>query len=293
MTRIDNLDSTAAGEVDERQDGGIDTVTFPICVACGTQYSAPRADCPVCEDDRQYVPPGGQRWSDLAEFRGSPWTARVEEQGPRLLGVGSDSTVGIGQRALLVKAESGNILWDCVSFLNDDLITRLMGHGGITAIAISHPHYYTTMVEWAHAFDVPVFLHAADRQWVGRPDPRLEFWDGPKLELADGLTLHNAGVHFTGGTVLHWQDAGQPGGALLTGDIIQVIPDRTHVGFMYSYPNLIPERPHVVAAAARMLKPLTYEALHGAWWDSTIPSRADSIVQASARRYADFTNPQR
>jgi hypothetical protein len=254
------------------------------------QYSAPRPDCPVCEDQRQYVPSAGQQWTDLAALRGSTATARVEEQGTRVVGLGSDSTVGIGQRALLVKAESGNILWDCVSFLDDELIAQAEGHGGISAIAISHPHYYTTMVEWAREFDAPVLLHAADREWVGRPDSSLEFWDGRALELAAGLTLYNAGVHFAGGTVLHWQDAEQPDGALLTGDIVQVIPDRTHVAFMYSYPNLIPERPHIVAAAARMLEPLEYETLHGAWWDSTIPAGASRIVQESAQRYAEFTS---
>ena len=44
--------------------------------------------------------------------------------------------------------------------------------GGIAAIAISHPHYYSSMAEWAEAVDAPIYLHAADREWVLRPsDP--------------------------------------------------------------------------------------------------------------------------
>jgi hypothetical protein len=40
-----------------------------ICTACGTQYTpssvAPR-ECPICEEERQYVPPRGQTWTTLA-----------------------------------------------------------------------------------------------------------------------------------------------------------------------------------------------------------------------------------
>ena len=37
--------------------------------------------------------------------------------------------------------------------------------GGLKGIAISHPHYYTTMVDWSRAFgDIPVHLHEADKQ---------------------------------------------------------------------------------------------------------------------------------
>ena len=73
-----------------------------------------------------------------------------------------------------------------------------------------------------------------------RPDPRVEFWEGETLALGDGLTLIRCGGHFAGGTVLHWAAGAEGAGALLTGDIVQVIPDRRYVGFMYSYPNLIP-----------------------------------------------------
>ncbi len=45
--------------------------------------------------------------------------------------------------------------------------------GGIAAIAISHPHYYTTMVEWSRAFgNAPIFLHELDRKWISRSAER-------------------------------------------------------------------------------------------------------------------------
>jgi hypothetical protein len=266
------------------------TDQLPICVACGMQYAEARTNCPICDDERQYIPRGGQQWTDLETLRAGDHTGRIEKQGAGILGVGTQPSFAIGQRALLVQAESGNVLWDCVDYLDDDLVSAVNEVSGISAIAISHPHYYTTMIEWSRAFDAPIHLHENDRQWVGRPDPAVEFWSGRIKELAADLTLINLGVHFAGGTVLHWSAAEQGKGALLSGDIVQVIPDRTHVGFMYSYPNLIPERPAVVREAARMLEPVRFEAIYGAWWDAIVPSDGHEIVQRSAKRYLEYVS---
>ncbi|MFF0147672.1 hypothetical protein ATK36_4568 [Amycolatopsis sulphurea] len=263
--------------------------TEPVCLACGMQYPAPRTTCPICEDERQYVLPGGQQWTDLATLRASgDRRARIEEQGPGLLGVGSEPGFAIGQRALLVRTGSGNFLWDCAAYLDDELITRITELGGITGIAISHPHYYTTMVDWAHAFDVPIHLHEADRQWIGRPDPAIRLWSGTTFDVTDELRLINLGVHFAGGTVLHWPGGENSRGALLSGDIVQVVPDRTHVGFMYSYPNLIPERPSVVRRAAELLEPYPFDAIYGAWWDAIVRTDGHAVVQRSAKRYLAY-----
>lgn len=146
--------------------------TEPICQACGMQYAEARDNCPVCEDERQYVPAAGQQWTNLAALRASgTYTPRVEEQGPGIVGVGSNPGFAIGERALLVQAESGNFLWDCAAYLDDALVERVRALGGITGIAISHPHYYTTMVEWAHAFDAPIYLHEGDQQWIEQARP--------------------------------------------------------------------------------------------------------------------------
>jgi len=259
----------------------------PLCVTCGTQYSAPRENCPICEDERQYVPAAGQQWTSLDVMRAGEHTGRIEEQGEGVIGIGTEPNFAIGERALLVKAGSGNFLWDCVAYLDDDLVTKITDLGGITGIAISHPHYYTTMVEWAHAFDVPIYLHEKDRQWIGRPDPAIELWSGTTHDVTSDLRLINLGVHFAGGTVLHWPDGERGEGALLSGDILQVIPDRRFVGFMYSYPNLIPERPAVVRRAAEILEPYRFEAIYGAWWDKIVRTDGHEVAQRSARRYLD------
>jgi hypothetical protein len=263
-------------------------MSLPICRTCGVQYAAPRADCPICCDERQYVGWEGQQWTSLEELRDGSRKGRVEQEGPGVLGVGSDPSLAIGQRALLVQADSGNVLWDMTTYLDDDLVAQINALGGVSAIAISHPHFYGTMIEWAHAFDAPVYLHAADRQWVARPDDSVVFWEGDTHVIGDGLTLVNAGVHFEGGQVLHWRDGEEGRGALFSGDIFTVVPDRRWVGFMYSYPNLIPERPRTIRRALSLLEPYPFERVYGAWWKRIVSTDGTDAVRRSADRYLRF-----
>ncbi|MFD4192374.1 MBL fold metallo-hydrolase [Amycolatopsis thermoflava] len=261
----------------------------PICVTCGMQYASPRADCPICEDERQYVPPSGQRWTDFATLR-AEHEPLIKQEGDGITGIACTPKFGIGQRALFVETDSGNFLWDLSAYLDDTIADHITARGGITGIAISHPHYYTTCVEWARAFDVPVYLHEGDREWIGRPDERIELWSGETKQVGDDLTLVNLGVHFTGGTVLHWSGGEDGRGALLSGDIVQVIPDRRFVAFMYSYPNLIPERPSVVRRAAEILAGYRFDAIYGAWWDAVVRQDGYDVVQRSAKRYLEFVS---
>ncbi len=255
-------------------------VGLPICATCGVQYGAPRPDCPNCEDERQSVGWNGQRWTTLEELRGGR-RGRVEEEGPDVVGIGAEPSVAIGQRALLLRTPSGNVLWDMIPFIDDDLVRRVTELGGVSAIAISHPHFYGSMIEWAHAFDAPVYVHEADRRWVARPDDAVVFWSGDTHELGDGLTLVNAGVHFEGGQVLHWRDAR----ALFSGDILMVVNDRDWVSFMYSYPNLIPERPRTIRRALRLLGPYDFDRVYGAWWRKIVYTDGKNAVRRSADRY--------
>jgi len=172
-------------------------------------------------------------------------------------------------------------LWDCITLLDDATVAAVRELGGIRAIAISHPHYYSSMVEWARAFDATVLLHAGDRQWVMRPDPSIEFWTGKTKELWDGMTLINAGGHFDGGTVLHWP----AGRGLLAGDILQVAQDRRWVSFMYSYPNYIPLSAAKVDSIVAAVEPYEFERIHGAWWDRNVAAGAKNAVRRSAERY--------
>jgi hypothetical protein len=259
-----------------------------ICVTCGTQFApsaAPPASCPICDDYRQYVPPTGQAWTTLQKLRQTHRNSfrRLE---PNLMGIGSTPDFAIAQRALLVQSPAGNVLWDCISLIDDATVDLLNGLGGVSAVAISHPHFYTTMVEWSRAFGgVPIYLHAADREWVQRPDPAIEFWPGETRDIGGGRTLIRCGGHFAGGTVLHWRDGADGRGALLTGDILQVTMDRRHVSFMRSYPNLWPLSPAAVEAVVKAVEPFEYDRIYGAWWDRHIDTDARAAIERSIRRY--------
>ena len=141
----------------------------------------------------------------------------------------------IGQRALLIKTSQGNILWDCTTLLDDATKAEVDKHGGISIIAISHPHFYDTMVTWAEAFKCKVLIHQADAKWVMQTDSTakefLEFWLGNYKQLNDSVKLVRLGGHFAGSCILHC-NAGK--GFICTGDTIQVTPDKM-VSFMYRY----------------------------------------------------------
>jgi glyoxylase-like metal-dependent hydrolase (beta-lactamase superfamily II) len=247
-------------------------VMVDVCETCGAQFEQRPEVCPICDDPRQWVPEDGQRWTTREAL------AEEHEHVVRLdgafEGVGVEPAFAIGQRALMVPRGAGHLMWDCVPLVGDVEIGELSG------IAISHPHYYTGMVDWAQRFDCPVYLHADDREWITRHDRRVELWDGETLDLGDGLTLIRCGGHFAGGTVLH------AGDTLFAGDIVQVIPDRGWVGFMYSYPNLIPLPEAAVRAIAEKLEPYEFDAIYGAWWGRIVRRDGAAIVQRSAERYA-------
>ena len=261
--------------------------THPICRACGVQYEQDHdlGHCPICEDERQYIPPDGQRWTTLAELRDEGHRTVHRDELYGLPAIGTDPRFGIGQRALLVPGEGGNVLWDCITYLDDATVEAVNALGGISAIAISHPHYYGTMVQWSEAFGgVPIHIHRGDEQWVQRRG-EVRFWDGDSVEILPGRTLYRAGIHFAGGTILHWPDGVDGRGALCTGDIFQVVEDRRWVSFMYSYPNLIPEHPDTIRRAVKLVEPLTFDVIYGAWWDKVVSKDAKGAVVRSAERY--------
>jgi len=260
--------------------------THFVCATCGVQFAATDEEperCPICEDERQYVGWKGQRWTTLEELRQNHHNVLRDDLG--LTGIGTEPSFAIGQRALLVRSPEGNLLWDCITLLDDATADAVRKLGGIRAIAISHPHYYSSLVEWSHAFDAPVLLHEKDRQWVMRPDDRIEHWSGATRSLWDGMTLINAGGHFEGGTLLHWPGGAGGKGALCSGDIIAVAQDRRWVSFMYSFPNYIPLPAKTVDRIVGAVEPYEFDRIYGAWWERNVSEDAKGAVRRSAERY--------
>jgi len=256
-----------------------------ICTACGTQYpdGYTRPDrCLICEEERQYVPERGQTWTTLDALSLSHMNA-LREYEPGVTGIGAG--FAIGQRALLLQTSGGNVLWDCVATLNAATVTAVKALGGIKAMAISHPHFYTTMGEWARAFDCPIHLHAADKEWVMNPNPAVRHWEGETLQLWVGVTLVRCGGHFPGGSVLHWRDGAQGKGVVCAGDILSVATDRKWLSFMRSYPNFIPLSAREVAAIGAAMAPFAFDRIYGHYFDRVIASGAKQVLEKSVARY--------
>lgn len=255
-----------------------------LCKACGTSYDAsqrPVERCKICQDERQYVPVSGQSWIDFDDLTRSH-TNRWQQHTPHLFSLTTIPAFAINQRAFLLRTPVGNVLWDCIANLDPATRTIIRALGGLSAIAISHPHYYTTMQNWAEAFDAPVWLHAADSAWIMRDSPWIRLWEGEEHSLLPGITLLRLGGHFAGGTVLY-QDEGE--GTLLSGDILQVTPGADAVSFMWSYPNMLPLSSGTVAGIMRRLEGVKFASLYGAFEGLNIVSDAHEIVQRSGAKY--------
>jgi hypothetical protein len=256
-----------------------------LCSACGTSFEEAPEACPICTDERQYIPPSGQAWTTTEKLARTHRNSWVQLE-PELFAIQTVPAFAINQRALLLRTPAGNILWDCIALLDDATKAIVQSLGGLSAIAISHPHYYTTMQDWAAAFDAPIYLHAADKEWICRPSDHVRLWDEDALVLSSSVTLVHGGGHFAGGTVLHWT-GGDDKGVLLAGDIVQVTPGTDHVSFMWSYPNMLPLSAAEVADVAERLALWPFERIYGAFSHQNVRQDGQAIVARSARRYID------
>ena len=196
-----------------------------ICKTCGVQHSSPSIDalkneCPICLDPRQYVPATGQAWLTLADLRSSNKHKNIfhpmdadQTSYAHLIAIRTEPQVAIGQSAYLVRTPDGNVLWDCITYLDDETIEAIKGLGGLEAIVISHPHFYSTNVEynplqncgdgrWAKAFNCPVYISAEDQEWRMRNDSVQICWTGQTLSILPNVTAVKVGGHFPGSSHL-------------------------------------------------------------------------------------------
>ena len=260
-----------------------------ICTTCATQYApavAPPAHCPVCEDDRQYVAWEGQRWTTLGALQ-ERYKLRIGEDAG-LLAIAVDGTFAIPQRVLHLRTDAGNILWESLGVVDDDAVRALSDAGGVDRIIVSHPHFYSSMVEWSEALGgVEILLHDADRSWVRRGSDRIRFWRGDTLALSGDITLVNVAGHFPGSTALHWKTGPRGNGALFPGDAPHVAQDRRQVCFMHSVPNFTPMKPSAVRRMRALLAPYAYDDVYGFSWGRNILGNGHAVVEASFDRFLE------
>ncbi|MEH7336882.1 MBL fold metallo-hydrolase [Neobacillus drentensis] len=264
-----------------------------ICETCGVQYEssndAPK-QCLICEEERQFVSSKGQVWTTLEELiEVGTYSNSIKLQEEGLHSIKTNPSFGIGQTAYLVQDKNYNLLWDCITYIDQSTISHINKLGGIDAIALSHPHYYSSQVEWAETFDAPIYIHEDDKEWVTRTSEKIIFWSGESLELQEGLILQRIGGHYKGGTVLEWKNGSSQNGILLSGDIVRVVADRKWVSFMYSYPNFIPLPSVTVERIADRVNDFTFNRLYDAF-NLIIRDDANLVVQRSAKRYIEALN---
>ena len=153
-----------------------------ICATCANQYpeaTPPPGVCVICADERQWVPASGQRWTTADELAAAGHRGDVREVEPGLLGIGVDPPVAIGQRALLVQTEEGNLLWDPPGHLDELAVQAVRDAGGLRAVSASHPHFFGSIGEWSEAFDADVLICEPDLGWLTRPPARPPVtWSG-------------------------------------------------------------------------------------------------------------------
>jgi glyoxylase-like metal-dependent hydrolase (beta-lactamase superfamily II) len=255
-----------------------------ICATCGVEAEDPPEICPICADERQYIPRTGQQWTSLDDLASSPYELQVRLLEPGLFGLHRKPEFAIGQWSMLLQTPDGNLLWDPPSFLDDRVADRVRRLGGVAMIAASHPHMFGAQVSWSHAFDsAPVWVNALDERWLQHRDPVVRIWSSTQ-DVLPGVRLVQCGGHFPGSTVAHWRNSVAGGGALLTGDTIADVTAEGWVTFMRSYVNRIPLSAAVVERIVSTLERLDYERLY-TLNGGTIDHDAKAAVRRSADRY--------
>jgi hypothetical protein len=263
-------------------------MTTWVCATCGNHFPEPRPEvCVVCADERQWLPPGGQRWTTLAELAAAGHTTDIRDVEPGLTGIGAEPAVAIGQRSLLVRTDAGNLLWDPSGFIDAAAIAAVREAGGLSFVTASHPHFYGAISSWATEFGAEILVPSVDAAWL-RPDPQaaVRTWAGT-LDVLPGVTLVQCGGHFPGSAVVHWAAGADGRGVLLSGDTIFVTPGEDRVSFVWSAPNRLPLSEAAVAGVWDAVRPFAFDRVYGGWWAPVLRSGAWETVRRSAARYVE------
>lgn len=261
-------------------------MTVHLCATCGVETDGPRTPeqvCPICADERQYLPPGGQRWTTVAELVRTGHVLEWFEVEPGLTGLVSTPGVGIGQQTMIACTDDGNLMWDPPGLITNEAVDHVRRLGRTVAIAASHPHMFGVQLAWAEVLRAPVLVNAKDAHWLQRRGAAVELWSGERV-ITSTITLHELGGHFPGSAVARWSSGAGGRGVLLAGDTIFANPDGT-ASFLRSYPNRIPLSAAVVQRLADATDELPFDRLYNNF-GAIIDHDARAMVRFSADRHA-------
>ena len=237
----------------------------------------------MCADERQWVPPGGQRWTTLAELAAAGHRSDVRAVEPGLTGIGADPPVAIGQRSLLVATPEGNLLWDPSGFIDDAAVAAVRAAGGLRFVTASHPHFYGAIAEWARAFGAEILVPADDVAWL-RAGPELRgaavVGDAGRAAGGDAGPVRRA-LSRQRGAALGAGGAGAAG-CCWPGTRSFVTPGEDRVTFVWSAPNRLPlSEEAVLGVAGGGAAVLAFDRIYGGWWTPVLRSGAWETVRRS------------
>lgn len=157
-------------------------------------------------------------------------TWKQDDVEKRMWSISTEPKFGIGQRCVLLETDEGNVLWDCIAYLDDETVEAVKAKGGLKAIVISHPHYYTTHLDWAEEFGCPIYVAADDQEWLNRKDGngRRKLIEGTNDEIVKGVVAAKPGGHFPGSLVMCWEKM------LFVADTLVTTPVRRPFQFHHS-----------------------------------------------------------
>ena len=256
-----------------------------ICCTCGTAYlleSVPEI-CSTCLDERQWVPQDGQVWTKSADLH-KKHSVKLNRIKDRLYELEINPMFAIGQRAMLVLSDQGNILWDCIPMLDEMTIEFIRAKGGLKAIAFSHPHFYSNMNEWAEVFDCPLYIHKKDESHIVTKGPHLQLWTGDELPLWEGMRVLNIGGHFEGSSILHVPFL-SPEGSILCGDTLFLSPSKKHFSAVYSSPNRIPLPLTEMKRIKNRLEEISFDGFYGYIKTQNLENEVKKVLEESLARY--------
>ncbi|WP_344337940.1 hydrolase [Brevibacterium salitolerans] len=248
--------------------------------------------CPICADERQFVPAGGQEWTSRNLLEASGRAVSVAEAEPGLFSLRTSPKTGIGQTCYLAQCPAGGtggLLFDVPPYIDDAAVEAVAARGGAAAIVASHPHMYGLQLEWSAAFDhAPVFVARRDAEWVQRRGAAIELFDEEIAPLA-GVRVRQVGGHFPGSSVALWRSPADEALVMLGGDTISPVARTGWVTFMRSFPNYLPLSGAVVRRIAAAVDDVEVERIYGNF-GQRLTSGGSRAIEESARRYAEWVS---
>lgn len=256
-----------------------------ICSTCGTYYQTDNAPvvCTICTDERQYVPVSGQSWTFTSELV-KKHSIKLNKIKERLYEFEINPMFAIGQRALFVLSDQGNVLWDCIPLLDEMTIEFIKSKGGLKAIALSHPHFYSNMNDWAKIFDCPIYIHKNDEEHIMQKSENIVLWEGNEKKLWDGMKVILMGGHFEGSSILHVPFLSDEG-TILCGDTLFLSPSKKHFSIVRSSPNRIPLPISEIKRLKVEFENIPFDSFYGYIKTQNLEENVKKVFETSMQKY--------